>query len=137
MAKGILFSAQSSKTAKSFVEAVRKNASQFGFGVRDVFNLAKMYQDQGVEVAGDFQAYSIVLCNFERSYTSMRSNPRRAAVLLQPKQIVVHDGGNGLTVDYLPFTRPFIVNALPGDEAFAGSLHESCQKIVSLINACI
>jgi hypothetical protein len=137
MAKGALFSAQSSKTINSFLEAVHKSASQFGFGVRDVFDLAKMYKDRGVEVAGDFQAYAIVLCNFERSYRSIRSNPRRAAVLLQPKQIVVHDGGNGLTVDYLPFTRSFIMDALPGDEAFAGSLHESCQKVVSLINACI
>ena len=136
MAKGTLFSTQSSKTAKSFIEAVHTNASQFGFDVRDVFNLAKMYQDQGVDVAADFRAYSILLCNFERSYRSMRSNPQRAAVLLQPKQIVVHDNENGVTVDYLPFSKSFIMEALPEDPAFANSLYESCQKVVSLITSC-
>jgi len=137
MAKGILFSTQSPKSSKSFIQSVEKNASRFGFGIRQVFDLGKMYRDQGVDIADDFKTYSILLCNFQRSYRSMRSNPERAAVLLEPKQVLVHDSSKGVTVNYLPFPRAFIRDALPQDEPFADGLHESCQKIIELIKACI
>jgi len=137
MAEGILFSAQSPKRNKSFIEAVEKNAARFGFGIRQIFHMGKMYQDQGVEVAQDCNIYSILLCNFERSYRSIRSNPQRAAVLLEPKQTLVHDSANGVTVNYLPFPRDFIRDALPEDEAFADGLHELCQRIIELIKSCL
>ena len=136
MDDGRLYSAQTSKTAESFIKAVRENVSEFGFGIRAVFDLKKMYEEQGVEVAEDFEAYSILLCNFQRSYISMRRNPKRAAVLLLPKQIVVRDNGDGVIVEYLPFSRSQILAALPEDESFADSLHKSCQKIVRLIDGC-
>ncbi len=82
MAEGILFSAQSRKRNEPFIEVVEKNASRFGFGIGQIFDMGKMYQDRGVEVAEELNAYSILLCNFERSYRSIRNNPQGAAVLL-------------------------------------------------------
>ena len=137
METGTLFSVESSKTTKSFIEDVEKNAYRFGFGIREIFDMRKMYNDQGVNVAEDFNIYSILLCNFDRSYRSIRSNPQRAAVLLEPKQILLHDGPKGVTVNYLPFPRGFIRDALPEDGAFADGLHESCKTIIELIKSCI
>jgi hypothetical protein len=137
MAEGILYSRQSGSRCESFIQGIREKAPDLGFRVRDVFDLGQMYREQGVDVAEEFRAYSILLCNFDRSYRSMRSNPRRAAVLLQPKQIVVMAGPNGITVDYLPFPSSFITDALPEDRAFASSLSESCQRIVQLIRSCL
>ena len=77
-----MFSPQSPKTNKPFIEVVEKNASRFGVGIRQIFDMGKMYQERGVEVVEDVNTYSILLCNCERSYRGIRSNPQRAAVLL-------------------------------------------------------
>lgn len=59
----------------------------------------------------------------------------RAAVLLQPKQIVVYTEKGVTTINYLPFTKEFIKQALPQDDGFQQSLPESCQRIIKLIEA--
>jgi len=73
------------------------------------------------------------VCNYERSYKSMSSNMKRAAVLLQPKQIIAYTEKGVTTINYLPFTKEFIKQALPQDDTFQQSLPESCQRIIRLI----
>jgi hypothetical protein len=91
------------------------------------------YRKQNVNVDDDFQLYQIMVCNYERSYKSMSSNIERAAVLLQPKQIIAHTVKGVTTINYLPFTKEFIKQALPQDDTFQQSLPESCQRIIRLI----
>jgi len=43
----------------------------------------------------------------------MRKNTERAAVLLQPKQIMAYAEEGVTTINYLPFTNEFIKQALP------------------------
>jgi len=91
------------------------------------------YRKQNVNVDDDFEMYQIIVCNYERSYRSMRKNMERAAVLLQPKQIIAYEEKGVTTINYLPFTKDFIKQALPQDGGFQESLPESCQRIIESI----
>jgi hypothetical protein len=53
--------------------------------------------------------------------------------LLQPKQIIVYGDKGGTVINYLPFTREFVAQALPEDEKIQESLPNSCQKVIELI----
>ncbi len=127
------FTATSEKTVQDFIESVKENAPRFNFGVRRVFDVREEYRKQNVSVDDDFQLYQIMVCNYERSYKSTSSNMERAAVLLQPKQIIAYTEKGVTTINYLPFTKEFIKQALPQDDTFQQSLPESCQRIVRLI----
>jgi len=75
------------------------------------------------------------LCNFERSYNTMKRNIETAAVLLQPKQVVVCNNKGVTTAYYLPFTKEFVTYALPDDEKLQEGLPSSSQKIIKIIEA--
>lgn len=77
----------------------------------------------------------MVVCNFVRSYKSIRKDASRAAVLLGPKQIIVYKDRGVTNVEYLPFTKEFIKQALPEDEKFSEGLYEACQRIIKSIKA--
>jgi len=129
------FTTTSKKSIQDFIESLRENAPRFNFGVRQVFDMKQEYGKQNVNVIDDFKLYQIMVCNYERAYKSMSSNMERAAVLLQPKQIIVYEKKDVTTINYLPFTKEFIKQALPQDDGFQQSLPESCQKIIKLIEA--
>ena len=129
------FTTTSEKSIQDFIESVKESAPRFNFGVRRVFDMKEEYIKQNVNVDDDFHLYQIVVCNYERSYKSMRKNTERAAVLLQPKQIIAYSEKGVTTINYLPFTNEFIKQALPQDNTFQQSLPESCQKIIKLIEA--
>ena len=129
-----LFKIKTSKSVQEFILSFKKNASQFNFGIRYIFDMKKEYKEHNVDVDENFELYQIILCNFERSYKKMKRNIETAAVLLQPKQVVICNN-KGTTVYYLPFTKEFITYALPDDEKFQEGLPGSCQKIIRLIEA--
>jgi len=135
MKKRNLFSATTKKSIQEFIESLRKNAGRFNFGIRYLFDMKEEYKRHNVDVDDDFQLYQIVLCNFQRSYKTIRGNIETAAVLLQPKQVIVYNNREMTTINYLPLTKEFINQALPEDKEFAIGLYESCQKIVKLIKA--
>ena len=132
-----LFKVETSKSAQEFIASFKKNAPRFNFGVRYVFDMREEYKKHNVDADEDFEMYQIVLCNFEKSYKTMRRNIETAAVLLQPKQIVVYNNKGMTTINYLPFTKEFITQALPADEKLRENLPNSCQKIIKLIEASI
>ena len=130
-----LFKIKTSKSVQEFILSFKKNAPQFNFGVRYIFNMKKEYKEHNVDVDKNFALYQIILCNFERSYNTMKRNIETAAVLLQPKQVVVCNNKGMTTVYYLPFTKEFITYALPDDEKLQEGLPSSCQKIIKIIEA--
>ncbi len=127
------FTTTSKKSIQDFIESVKENAPRFNFGVRRVFDMKEEYKKQNVNVDDDFELYQIMVCNYGRSYKSMSNNMERAAVLLQPKQIVAYTEKGVTTVNYLPFTKEFIKQALLQDDGFQESLPEICQRIIRLI----
>ncbi|MCD6079900.1 MAG: hypothetical protein J7J54_00435 [Candidatus Omnitrophica bacterium] len=132
-----LFKIESKKSIPEFIESFKENAPKFNFGVRYVFDMKKEYKEHNVDVDENFELYQIILCNFERSYKTMKRNIETAPVLLQPKQVVVYNNKGVTTIYYLPFTKEFIAQALPDDEKLQESLPNSCQKIIRLIEASI
>jgi len=135
MEKNNLFSTTTKKSIQEFIESLKKNAGQFNFGIRQIFDMKKEYKNRGVDVNDNFQLYQIVVCSFRRSYRSIERNVERAAVLLQPRQIIAFVKEGKTTINYLPFAKEFVKQALPGDEEFHSGLSESCQRIIKLIEA--
>jgi hypothetical protein len=129
------FTTTSKKSKQDFIDSVKENAPRFNFSVRHVFDMREEYGKQNVNVDDDFLLYQIMVCSYGKSYESMRKNMERAAVLLQPKQIVVYTEKGVTTINYLPFTKEIVEGALPQDEEFRQSLPESCKRIVKLIEA--
>jgi len=129
------FRMTSEKSIKEFIESVKENAPKFNFGVRYIFDMQDEYERHNVTVDDDFKLYQIILCNYEKSYKTMRRNKETAAVLLQPKQIIAFTEKGETTINYLPFTNDFIKQALPQDEKLQESLPNSCRKIIGLIEA--
>lgn len=132
---GILFKATTKKSVPQFIDSMKKNAPEFSFGIRHVFDMKMEYDSRGVKTDEAFSLYQVVLCNFARSYQSILKNRNRAAVLLEPKQVIVYRDNGNTAVNYLPFSEEFIKQALPDDKDFAQGLKESCQKIIQLIHA--
>ena len=132
-----LFKIETAKSVQEFIESLKENAEQFNFGVRYIFDMKKEYKEHNVDVDENFELYQIVLCNFQRSYKTMRRNIETSAVLLQPKQVIVYNNKGATTVYYLPFTKEFITSALPDDEKLQEGLPGSCQKIIKLIKTSI
>jgi len=135
MEQSSLYETKSAKSLQEFVESLKENAERFDFGVRHVFDMKEEYGNQSVDVDDDFKLSQIVVCNYKRFYKSIRENIKRAAVLLQPKQIIAYSEKGVTTINYLPFTKEFVKQALPQDDGFQKSLPESCQKIIKLIEA--
>lgn len=121
------------KSISEFIESLKENAPDFNFDIRHIFNMGKEYKNHGVEIDEDFQLYQITVCNFVGSYRSISKNAKRAAAILEPKQIIVYKEGEMTAVDYLPFTKEFIEQSLPEDKEFAVGLAKACQNITRLI----
>jgi len=131
-----LFRQRTSKTPQQFIEDVRKKAPQFGFMVHEVVDMRKLYEGYGIEVADNFEVYTITLCNPQKSYKSITKNPERNAAIIGQKHIVVYKGDKGVTtINYLSLPREFGKEVFPEDEEFPESLYQSCQKRIEIIEA--
>ena len=125
------------KSPSEVISKIRKNASEFDFIVRYVFDMKEQFRSHDVDVDNDFEYYSIMVCNPEKAYRSITKNPLRGAVLLPPKQIVIYaDKVAGKTViAYMKMNKSSIKEILPEDTAFQESLEQSCEKIGKLIES--
>lgn len=127
-----LYRTETKTPAHKVVEHLGKNAKQFGFVVREAFDLRMEYSEQGHAVHDNFIAYQVMLCAF--NYQGLRKNMERLAVLLSPKHVAVYEGEGVTHVLYLPFSEDFIRHLLPGDDEFAVMQSKQCRKIIDLIN---
>ena len=123
------------KTPQQVIKGIREKALDFNFIIREVFDMAKEFRSQGVEVQDDFVYYSIMLCNPEKAYKSMLGNPLRGALLLPPKQVVIYkDEKSGKTIiAYMAIEEIDVKKLLLEDIKFQKGLSESCNEIIKLI----
>jgi hypothetical protein len=131
MEENYLFRSKSSKSVHQFIEDLKKNASKFDYYVRHVFNIKEEYENRNIKFDDHFNVYQVMVCKF--NYKGFEKNIERLAVMLSPKQIVVHDKEGVTTILYLPFSEKFIKEILPSNEEFATNQSRSCQAIVELI----
>ena len=98
--------------------------------------LRKLYDGYDIKVADNFEVYTIILCNPQKSYKSITKNPERNAAIIEQKHIVVHKGDKGVTIiNYLPLPKEFVKEVFPNDEEFPESIYQSCQKRITIIEA--
>jgi uncharacterized protein (DUF302 family) len=129
-----LFKTTTEKTPEEFIEDLKQNAKSHGFIVREVFNMTEEFKSHGVDVDEKFNFHSIMVCNPQKAYKSIRENPLRGAVLLPPKQVVVYEDDSGKTnIAYLALGTRIVSELFPDDEKFQKGLPESCEKIIELI----
>ncbi len=135
MKNEILFTIESSKSIDEFIETLKEKAPDFNFTVRHIFDMTEEYRQHGVDVEEGFKLFQVVVCSFNRSYQVVFKHPEWSAVLYPPKLITVIQRDGKTFVHYLPFTRDFISQALPGEEMFPERLANTCQKIIKMIKA--
>ena len=123
------------KTPEEVIKEIKKKASDFNFIIREVFDMAKEFRSQGVEVQDDFVYYSIMLCNPEKAYKSMLGNPLRGALLLPPKQVIIYKDNKSrkTMIAYMAIEEIDVKKLLPEDIKFQKGLSESCNNIIKLI----
>jgi hypothetical protein len=137
MDKKNLFTIESDQSIQAVIDNMKKNSPDFGFSVRTVLNLGEEYRAAGIEVEKGFEIFQVIVCNFTRSYQTVKGNPERAAVLLLPKQMTVYNRDGKTVVNYLPFTEAFVSQALPEEKEFPKNLAGTCQKIIKMIEASV
>lgn len=81
---------ESNRSPREVIASLRARAESFGFVIRNVYHMKETFEVHGVETAEEFVYYSVMVCNPPRAYPTIRANPLRGAVLLQPKQLVVY-----------------------------------------------
>ncbi len=133
MENAYLYRTKSSKSVQDFIGSLKENASKFDYYVRYVFNKRQEYEQRGINVDDNFNAFQLMLCSF--NYKGLQQNIERLAVLLLPKQVVVYSKEGVTNILYLPFSEEFIREALPEDEKFAVNQSKACQRIIKLIEA--
>ncbi len=122
-------------TPKELIQKIEKEASNFGFIVREVFDMKKEFEDHGVDVEEDFEFYSIMICNPKKAYESIVAKPVRGAVLLPPKQITIYKEDDITSIAYEAPDEERIIKIFPEDKIFQKGLYESGQKIIKLIES--
>lgn len=131
----MLYRIQTSQTPLQVIEKFREKAKDYNFVIRNVFDMKEVFASHGAEPKENEFYYSIMVCNPSRAYQSIRKNPDRGAILLQPKQIFIYkqEDRDKTTVAYLGLDESFLSRVIPEDEDFQKNLPYSCQKIVNLI----
>lgn len=127
----------SDKTVSGVIENITRKASEFGFIVRHVFDMKAEYGAHQVELDSDFALHQVMVCSMNGSFTSMSRNMERAALIYQPKQIVVFTDQGTTTVNYCPLSEQYIAEAFPTDRAFSEGLSRTCRNIVEMIKASV
>ena len=130
----MLYKTISNKNINEIVSVMRKKASDYDLIIRNVFNMSKEFRNHGVVVAEDFEYYSVMVCNPNKAYESIKNNPLRGAILLPPKQIVVYKNNDGESViAYVALEKDDIAKIAPDDNDLQNSLNASGYKIIEFI----
>lgn len=135
----MLHRVQTSQTPAQVIEKIRERAKDYNFVIRNIFNMKEVFASHGAKVRENEFYYSVMVCNPSRAYKSIRKNPDRGAILLQPKQIFVYkrEDETKTTISYLGLDKEFLSRTIPEDEDFQENLPYSCQKITELIQGIV
>ncbi len=132
----MLYKKTVNKSIKDTLLEIKKNAKDYGFIIREVFNMAQDFASHGVEVEKGFKYYSVMICNPQKAYESIRESAVRGAVLLPPKQVAVYSETEGeTTIAYEAPDMERLEKIMPDDGKFQEGLYASGQKIIKLIDS--
>ncbi len=128
-----LYSVETEMSPTEFTDKFSRVVSKYGFIVHNESHtdMAHLFGKHGADVAEGFDMHMIQICKPEKSAKSLQANPERAILL--PKFVVVFSKNNRTQVRFFYFSESNI-RAMVDDEAFPGSLAETYNKIISMID---
>jgi uncharacterized protein (DUF302 family) len=131
----MLYTLKTEKSPEEVIETIKKKAGNYDFIIRKVFDMKEVFSSHGAEVKKGESYYSVMVCNPQRAYKTIRKNPDRGAILLQPKQIFIYRQEEDVytTVSYMGLDKEFLSRTIPEDKEFQENLPHSCRKISDLI----
>jgi uncharacterized protein (DUF302 family) len=135
----MFYKLQTKKNIKEVIKAFWQKAGEYGYVVRNVYNMNDLFASHGALVNKQDEYYAVMLCNPKRAHSSIAANPDRGAVLLQPKQVFVYkqDKENRTTVAYAAMDEEYVKRLLPDDAVLQKNLPRSCAQIADLIKAVV
>ena len=133
MAQNTIYTTSSPKPIETFIGDLTRTLTRNGFMIhnRNTMDLARSFREQEIEIKEDFDLRMIQICKPEKAAKSLGSNPYRAA--LMPKFIMVFSDGPITMSQFLMFGQDEITR-LVDDQEFPGSLAQTYQKIVEMID---
>ena len=131
-----VYRAESGKKVEQFVADFIALANERGFSVHNEGKMAMkdVFTAHGQEVVEGFDLHMIQLCKPEKAAKSLSSNPERS--VLMPKFIMVFTQGGKTQVRMLKYGRELIAE-LVDDAAFPGSLEETFNNLIKMIDATV
>ena len=126
---------ETNKSVDDVIETLKMNVKDFGFMVRNIFNIADEFESYGVNTDKNFKYYSIMICNPSKAYSTIQKNPLRGAVLFPPKQIVIFEENGKTIISYMKLNPEQIKCSLPDDLQFQENLDKTGDKIIELIKS--
>ena len=132
MQRDNLYMTETEKSNKDFVKSLSDVAKKYGFIVHneEKMDMAHSFGTHGVEVAEGFDLHMIQVCKPEKAAKSLSMNPERA--VLMPKFIMTFTKDGKTQIRFLRFSEDNI-RSVVDDDMFPGSLAETYQKIVKMI----
>lgn len=132
MQRDDLYVAETEKSNNQFVKDLGNVVKKYGFIVHNenTMEMVHSFGKHGAEVAEDFDLHMIQICKPEKAAKSLSTNPERA--VLMPKFIMTFTKDNKTQIRFLRFSADNIKSVVD-DDVFPGSLAETYEKIVDMI----
>jgi uncharacterized protein (DUF302 family) len=129
-----IYRSESQKPIDRFVDDLSLAANSRGFLIHneDKMALAHTFGQHGADVAKDFDLHMIQICKPHKAAKSLSKNPERS--VLMPKFIMSFTQNEMTQIRFLHY-RQATVMGLIDDAQFPGSLAESFEEIIALIEA--
>jgi len=127
-----LYQSETKKSIPDFISAFDSIAQKSGFIIHnaDTMNMANTFGQHGVEIAPEFDLHMMQICKPEKAAKSLAANPERA--VLMPKYIMLFTKNGATQIRFLRFGAEDI-SAIVDDQVFPGSLAETYERIVAII----
>lgn len=128
-----LYCAETAKSAAEFARDFKGVAKQYGFiiGNEPAMNMATTFSEHGAEVGSDFDLHMIQVCKPDKASKSLTANPERS--ILMPKFVMAF-GQEGKTQIRFFYYNEKTISHMVDDEAFPGSLAQTYEKMISMID---
>lgn len=129
-----IYRSETAKSVDQFVYDLAEKAEVQGFLIHNEENLEMAYTfgRHGVEVAEDFDLHMIQVCKPQKAAQSLSKNPERA--VLMPKFIMIFSREGVTQIRFLHYSAATVAS-LVDDAEFPGSLVESFEQIIAVIEA--
>ena len=127
-----LYAVESEKSTAQFAADLGKVVKKYGFIIHNesTMDMAHSFGQHGAEVAKEFDLHMIQICKPEKAAKSLHANPERA--ILMPKYVMTFSKNGKTQIRFFYFSQENI-RAMVDDDVFPGSLAETYEKIISMI----